>query len=107
MLKINRDQIAVFRELAIRSLGERISEHLRKFFPERCDSIRRQQLLTIIEREIAHALEHGLEREVDIMVFVNICFGEPVREPMVAAMRRYLSIPRRCSKAGCALTTCP
>ena len=78
MFKINKQQMAVFAELSVRSFEERMIRYLGERFPKHCATLAAIGLQSLARKGIERATSHGITIEKDVSRFIGLMcvFGE-------------------------------
>lgn len=71
-MKILRVQQEAFRKALFEEFGRRVAVHLRRFFPTACRALGEEGLSELIQDGVAQATCHGLHRERDVTLYLNL-----------------------------------
>jgi hypothetical protein len=72
MLTIRPDQLESFKEAAVNRFEDLMVEHLKKFFPAKCEAMGKPQLREMIHYGIERAEMYGITAECDVSVFLDV-----------------------------------
>jgi hypothetical protein len=93
MLTIRREQMKPFEESARRRFAQRLAEHARAIFPDRCAELGAQGLLALVDEGVARARRYGVHLERDVALFVDLMLALGARfdeDPELAWARKIL-----------------
>jgi hypothetical protein len=72
MLRIRWEQLAVFRNYALKSFEDRMRGHLSKCFPQQCKNRSDTDLRTLIQYGIKSAAKYGITAERDVCKYIDV-----------------------------------
>lgn len=75
MLIIRKEQIAALAAAGEQRFQERVAEHVRRFFPERCEAIGQEASRERIQQAVDRAREHGFSSARDLCHYVDLVFA--------------------------------
>lgn len=74
MLQLRNSQVEAFREQLLKRFEADVLDHVREFFPDRCEALGDQGTRALIRHGIDRARSYGIDREKDVCKYVDLCF---------------------------------
>lgn len=96
MLKIRKEQLAVFAEVETKKFVDRMVIHLKKFLPKQCEVLDESQMGEMIRYGIKRAAAYGITTECDVCKYIDVLmvFGRDFdRDPGLPWARTILADP--------------
>jgi len=75
MLTIRTEQLNALREASVRDFERRMVVHLRKFFPEQCDSLGEDGAKLAVRHGIERAAAYNIRIERQVCKYIDVMFS--------------------------------
>jgi len=72
MFKMRREQMAAFREDALRGFEDRVAAHVQRCFARRWSALQEDGVRGLIRRGVERAAAHGIVAERDVCLFIDL-----------------------------------
>ncbi len=72
MLTIRKEQLKVFSRSEAEKFEDHMGVHLRKIFPEQCESLGQEELNKVVQHGIQRAKAHGIVAQRDVCKYIDL-----------------------------------